>query len=367
MGLAARQQYQQPGEETSDGRTSDVRAIMRPAGTIAGLWTANLLRAAEAAGISKDSLAGVIAVDESRRNDPSYRIPEHRHLELWAHIMRQVDDPSMPIRYAQRMHVDDYDTLGLLCKTSPNLGVALERLSRFIHLWVDNQQCRLEVRDTAMLILSRPGPRSLGLRSANESGVAEVLKMMRDIVGQHIRPVRVYFSHPKPSSVAAHEEFFGCELQFGTAFDAIELEGHWMDAELKLGDAGLSSFLLKHLEHLEEQGIGAKDLTSRVRNSISNAFPGGPPRIEEVAQELGTSVRTLQRHLSGFGTSFQALVEEIRIELAARLVSDSSRSLGEIAFLLGFSEPSAFHRAFRRWNGETPQQYRVRVNSSSAA
>jgi AraC-like DNA-binding protein len=131
-----------------------------------------------------------------------------------------------------------------------------------------------------------------------------------------------------------------------------------VEEPLALADAGLSQFLLQHLERLAGTVVTEATFEERVIDAISRELPSGTPTSSRIALRLGTSQRSLQRQLGATGKSFQDLVAETRRTLAVRLLKESKHSLGEISFLLGFSEPSAFHRAFKRWTGQTPAEAR---------
>lgn len=131
-----------------------------------------------------------------------------------------------------------------------------------------------------------------------------------------------------------------------------------LDGKLALADDALSTFLVTQLDELANTQVLTQPLIEKVRRAISGLLPGGAPKLEAVAAELAMSKRTLQRQLSSADTNFAQLVDETRHLLAKELLAQRQRPVGEISFLLGFSEPSAFHRAFKRWTGTTPTRFR---------
>jgi AraC-like DNA-binding protein len=289
------------------------------------------------------------------------RIPESQHLRIWTTIMSNLESPGFPIRFARRMAIDDYEVLGLACKTVEQLGDAIDCLMRFLALWTDTYRCRLEAEgERSRLVFQRaasPAGSSVGARAANESGVAEIAKAMRDITGNPIESLRAHFRHPEPEDCSEHEEFFGERPEFGADIDGLSFDSSVLELGVLHADEGLSRYLSSQLESMMAKL--EPTLLERTRIAISDALPVGPPRIDQIAQRLAMSPRSLQRKLRDEGASFTNVIDEVRQELAESLLSEPSRSVAETCYLLGFSEPRAFHRAFKRWTGQTPRAWRM--------
>jgi AraC-like DNA-binding protein len=133
------------------------------------------------------------------------------------------------------------------------------------------------------------------------------------------------------------------------------LAGELLDRPVPTADPGLSRIVTAHAEQLLAALAPAADmLTARVRRQLAEGMANGPMTLTQVARRLHLSERSLQRRLEAEGTRFAQLVDEVRRELALRYIADERLALGEVAYLLGFAEPSPFHRAFKRWTGTTP-------------
>jgi AraC-like DNA-binding protein len=171
-------------------------------------------------------------------------------------------------------------------------------------------------------------------------------------------PLEVLVRHPAPRSVAAHEDWFGCQVRFGAELDALLLSLEALAQPNILGDEGISRYLIAHVDAELAEIADAPGLVAQARDAIAQALNEGAPRMADIARCLGLSERSFDRRLSEHGMSFQALAEETRRDLAEGLLRDDRHSLAEIAFLTGFSEQSAFTRAFKRWAGATPASYR---------
>ncbi len=323
---------------------------------ISALWTERLIEVAKGRGIDTAPLWNMSGLAPGSPADA--RVSDAVHLALWDEVIRQ-SDASFAITYARSMRLDDYEALGLACKTAEDLGAALERLARYLALWTNAVDFQFEQEgESARVVLRRAGATTPGYRAAMESSVAELASSIRSLAAAPIDMSTVSFAHPAPSDLAAHREHFQCKLRFNATEYSIALPPSSLKTRLRLADPGLSQFMLAHLEERAAAAAGDASLLADVGDAISRELPSGPPHVKRVAARLGLSPRTLQRRLRESETSFQTVVTETRQVLARQMLLGTTHSLPEIGFLLGFSEPSAFHRAFRRWFGVTPAAFR---------
>jgi AraC-like DNA-binding protein len=319
------------------------------------MWTASVIAAASREDADAESLSAISGVTLSdARQFADKRVSEALHLRTWEAAMKHLRDPGFPVRQGGTFSMDQYDVLGLACKTATSLGEALERVARFLHIWTNTVECR--VRDNGEVLrieLLREGERTLGMRTANEGAVAEVLNAVQRLLGQSVRAQLASFRHAAPSDVATHRALLG-PLCFDASFDGIDIDERY-DRPLVLSDPGLSRFLDAQLAARQREP--SPSFARRVGDAIGDALPNGRPSVAQIAGVLATSPRTLQRRLTSERTSFGDLVTQVRRDLARELLR-AGRPIAEVAFLVGYSEPSVFHRAFRGWFGETPGQYR---------
>ena len=326
-----------------------------PAATIHARWTRNIVALAAAEGADAQALWRAGALDPDCIGE---EVPERAHLLVWEAIMRALDSPGFPIRVASHRSVDEYALLGLACKTADTVREALGHLIRYAGVWRSQYHCELRERAGAADLIVAGPTGSLGRRCTNESAVAQILKAIRDVARSPVQPLRASFRHAAPRDTSEHERFFACAVHFGAAFDGLELSSQSLDGKLSLADDALSIFLVTQLDELAKTRVSTQPLIEKVRRAISGLLPAGAPKLEAVAAALAMSKRPLQRQLSSAETNFAQLVDEARHLLAKELLAQRQRPVGEISFLLGFSEPSAFHRAFKRWTGTTPTRFR---------
>lgn len=208
--------------------------------------------------------------------------------------------------------------------------------------------------------------RTLGVRAANEGALADFVAGIRQIHGADVLPLRVGFRHPAPRDIRAHQAFFRCPIEFEAPYDEFELPLSLYENPQQSVNPALSAFFVKHAEELLRQHDTEDTLRGRVRQEILAQLPNGELSLGLVARRLGMSERSLRRYLTEENTSFSDLVAEVRYERARVLLDSPRLSLAEIAYLLGFSNVSAFSRAFKAWSGKAPGQYRSGRGSAGA-
>ncbi len=269
------------------------------------------------------------------------------------------DATDFPLRVGASMQCDDYGAFGLAWKTAPTLRGSIERAERYARLLTSVAQYEIQDRPTASLfLLHRAGPRTLGMRLSNEATLASSVAIMREVAPAPVVPQEVHFQHRAPKSVEAHLAYFGCPVVFDAPNDGILLSADTLAQPNRLGDPAIAKFLRPHLDSELEAGERHTSFEQTLLRRISDRLSEGPPRTADLAREMGMSERTLHRRLSDGGTSFQILLEQARRQLAEGLLLQSDHPIAEIAFLTGFSEQSAFTRAFKRWVAQTPAAWR---------
>ncbi|MGD9571425.1 MAG: AraC family transcriptional regulator ligand-binding domain-containing protein [Thermoleophilia bacterium] len=268
------------------------------------------------------------------------------------------DDDALPFRYAAALRADDFAALGLAMKTARTVGESLQRLARYILVLTDTLEYEFvaDAQGRAFVLRGRPNGRR-GARLANECALAAVVSVMRQVAVAPTGPELVTFRHAAPATTSPHRAFFGCPVLFGTSADALRLGVDALATPARLADEGLSSFVLGHLDEMRDRQAG-RSVAARVHGAVVDALPDGPPPASQVARRLGMSARTLQRRLADDGDTFQALADRARRDAAEALLAGGDHSLAEVAFLTGFSDQSAFQRAFKRWTGSTPAAFR---------
>ncbi|MBI1397999.1 MAG: helix-turn-helix domain-containing protein [Betaproteobacteria bacterium] len=336
-------------------------------GQITSLFVHKVIRQVDGS-LDRRALLDLVGVDPDAAVDPAFMVADTAYYAFLEAIARS--DPraiDLPLRVGATMRCDDYGAFGLAWKSAVNLRSSYERAERYARALTSVST--YEVRDTdegVYMHLHREGERHLGLRLSNEATIASIVAISQEVCTARFQPRAVYFSHKSPRHTAAHEHHFGCPVHFGAGMDALLVSSELLQQPNRLGDPAISKFFDAHLKEALSSYDDGESVEHRARAHVSRALSQGVPRISDVAGGLGLSGRTLQRRLADRGYSFQTLVDESRRELAQRLLRETRYPLAEIAFLTGFSEQSAFNRAFRRWAGQTPKAFRLQAGSESA-
>jgi AraC-like DNA-binding protein len=318
-----------------------------------------LLTALQENGVDPAPLAAEVGIDPNVVEDPDARVPVEALHALWEAAQRRIPRADAALFGATRYAPGDYGLVGFVCMNSATLGEALGHAVRYLHLWTDDPGMTLDREGTLTVVYRTHFPDRLGLRLANEAALAEILQGARLTTGTEIKPVAVQFAHPAPDDVREHDAFFGVKVEFGRPTTAMRFTPEQLATPLPKADVQLGAFLSglanDALAKREPQDQSPLD---RVREIVAEELQSGVPELRTIARRLAVSERTLRRRLADQATTFRALLDDTRAELARSYIRDRRIPLTEVAFLLGFSEPSAFHRAFRRWTGSTPAEQR---------
>lgn len=329
-------------------------------GSITSLFVRKIVAAAGPR-VDQAALLRSIGLDPDGRADVAQMVSDQAYYDLLERIAAETDGAvDLPLKVGGAMRCDDYGALGLAFKTAPTLRASLARSERYARLLTS--VATYEIRpdgENAYFVLHRAGPRRLGLRLSNEATLASVTSMIRQVSPTPFAPLEVHFKHPAPERASAHGAYFGGALRFGSELDALLISGAALSRPNRLSDAGLSQFLVRRLDDELSALPDAPRLSEHVLREIAQSLSDGAPKADAIARRLGLSERTLQRRLREEGSSFHQLSEAARRDLAKTLLAEQSYALAEVAFLTGFSEQSAFTRAFKRWTAQTPAAYRA--------
>jgi AraC-like DNA-binding protein len=196
-------------------------------------------------------------------------------------------------------------------------------------------------------------------RHAIEFGFASLVFLVRRAIGRDVVPARVRFQHAEPPLLASHRRVFGEAVEFGAEADELVFSCETLELPVVTADPALSEVLLAHARTLIERLPEGESLALRVQRWVAVRLPESTPSVDDAALGLALTRRTLQRRLKEEGTSFEDLVDDLRRQLAERYLREQRLGVQETAFLLGYSDVSAFHRAFLRWTGLSPSRFRT--------
>jgi AraC-like DNA-binding protein len=318
-----------------------------------GLFIAH---AATATGVSAQELYRVTGFDPATHTNPDARIPLALETKLWNAAAELSNDADFGLHAAAMIRPGAFDVFDYAVRTAPDLGSALARMVRYNRLVHDLAAFNVvEQMDTICIEHQFNSADIRPCRHASEFTLASLFIIGRQMTGQSLTPLSITFPHAKPDQISEHLRIFGVTPVFGAQLSSLTLPRSVMAYPIPDADPGLSRIVMAHAEQLLASTISiTPDFTTTVRNYLAEHMAQGPKTLSEIAKQMHMSERSLQRRLESEGTRFAKLADEVRKELALRYIADRHLALGEVAYLLGFAEPSPFHRAFKRWTGMTP-------------
>lgn len=303
---------------------------------------------------------------------PDGRIP----VKEWStclHLILQEDSrPDLGLdigRYFQPEHMGLMGFLALSCR---NIGELMEQLNRHYHLMWQGFHVSLTWSQDDIFTISwatytPPSPDVLhAVRLAYETGIAGIAHFFRLLCGDAHSPCAVTLMGAPPQNIKHYEAFFRCPVAFSPHTSSMSFTRDTLALPINAKETVLRQ-LVERQAAAQMRTFDSKDtFVVTFRQALSRAINVGKPTIEYVAADLSISRITIQRRLKTYGTGFQEILDNTRFEMAQVYIENPRLSLADIALLLGFSEQSAFCRAFRRWSGESPQQFRQRLESRSS-
>ncbi len=290
--------------------------------------------------------------------DSERSIPTALYVELWRRAEQLTGDGVIGLHVGQVVRPGKYGILGYAMMACENLREALLRQKRYQDLVGKAGRSELMVEGERAELRWYSSMAALS-RQIGEEHVASWVAFARWMLGPDRNPVEILFEHSAPQTTGELETFFRCPLKFSQPYTAIAFPAALLAAPIKDNDPAVRKLLDSHAENLLLTRTGSPDDPVRdIRDSISRNLVKGVPAIETVAEHMKMHVRTLQRRLGDQHLTYKQVVDDVRCSLALQHIRDPKLSLLDIAFLLGFAEQSSFQRAFKRWTGKPPGQYR---------
>lgn len=336
--------------------------------TVAASSIVGLLAYARGRGIASDGVLASACVTAASLEGPEARVSHPANNAIWANLAAASGDADFGLHVAEQMTVDAFGVVGHLVSRSLTFGQALERVVAYSRILHDAGRVELERRAGALVVY--PGCRGLTHdfpRHVAEFSAASVLVLARMVTRTKLQATAVRFRHPAPSRTTEHARVFGVAPVFDQPETEVELSPAAYDLAIPAAEPGVLTYLDAYARDVLAKLPDDAGLVSAVERAIATAMSTGVPSIEVVASQLAVSPRTLQRRLDEAETSYQMLVDHVRRRYAERYLSDNRLSIAEVSFLVGFAEPSNFHRAFKRWTGETPAAFREHRRGPDAA
>lgn len=337
--------------------------------TIAAGYPKALLVYAVSRGADRQTLLQRSGLASPDLSEPDARIPLSHYVALFEAASALCDAPALALQFGEAVRMQDISIVGLICEVAETAAEVGRQLNRYARLVVDEG-------GPADMVRARPGPGGLWMEvvseaySANppliEAELARLVCNTRATFGsdpafQAMRfPIAAHFTHAEPAWRGEYERIFNAPLVFGSDRNALLLDPGFPQLRQPPTNGYAFGVLSERADALLRELEAATTVRARVERQLMPVLHTGDANVDPIAAHLGLSRRTLQRKLSAEGTSFEKVLDELRQKLAMHYLSGKKVSANETAYLVGFSEPAAFSRAFKRWTGASPGQYRAR-------
>jgi len=283
---------------------------------------------------------------------------------VWAKAVEATQQEQLGLQIGQSSNPHVVGLLGYLMESSPDIGQAFELLNRFNPLFGNMFSYFHEIREQSFCILYEPHPEWWALypetaRQAIETSMSRTLSIIHRFTGKRIWPKHVYFRYPAPADLSVYHRILNSQLHFEAAENRMDFDQSL--AHVPVASHNISLYqefrALAELKLAQIQSENSVGTAERVKGILLSGLDQQLPTIDQAAEQLQCSTRTLQRRLREEGTTFHSILENIRKELAIRFIKKKKNKLTDIASFLGYSDTRVFRRAFKRWTGLSPTAY----------
>jgi len=307
-----------------------------------------------------EGLPSLLLTRHKERNE-IIRGDKYIPLELLLEVYELADqhlETGFAVRQGIQLNSEDYGTLGLSWRTCWRAKDVFDRTARYMILVTDQGSIRIEESKGFTKTILLRGTDRRGLEMANEASFVMMAGIINEVTGKEIHPAYVSFKHTV-TDTKPFTDYFKCSVDFGQEENVLQYKNSDINIPTIKADKSIHQFLVDRMNE-EQKGIHAKtdQMIAEIHKHIEDSLPSGIPSIIQVAGNLNMSARTLKRRLAEKNLTFRVLVQKIQHEVSTDLLKNSTRTIGEIAFQTGFSEQSAFNRAFKRWTDQSPLDYR---------
>jgi AraC-like DNA-binding protein len=343
-----------------NSRLQQISMCPSAAGTLSRLACAR----AVSAGIDVAPLMVKAGVTRKQVEDQNVRLAAKGQIKFVELVADALDDDLLGFHLGCDYDLREIGLLYYVWNSSELLGDAFRSAERYSS--IVNEAVSLHVRshgNDIALTTVYVGINRLSDRQQIEFFVTSLVRICRELTNRRLRPSSVGFVHRRKGGAPALEKFLGCDVTFGAASDEVAFPGTVKQMPVVSVDPYLNKLLIKYCEEARSHRE-ASHLTFRVavENAIAPLLPHGRARADEIARQLGMSLRTLERRLGSEGLTFTGILSELRFDLAKRYLQEEGLAISKIAWLLGYQDVGGFTHAFKRWTGKAPREARAQEN-----
>ncbi len=331
-----------------------------PEPTVAASAARALTEFAASKGACRRGLAARSGIDPAELRDPDDRVPFGKYVALMRAGQELCGDPALALHFGESVDVSEISVACLAGAPSGVWGDGFARLNRFARLAVDiggaggGDRFVMERRGEGLWLLdTRENPNDF--HELTESAFARAAAMTRRVLGERRWWKAVHFTHAAPPYRAEYERVFRAPVVFGSDRNGVLTDAAWLGLTTPVLPPAVSEVLRARAEGLLEKLEGSKTTRGRVEGLLAPMLRAGGASAAAVAARMGLSRQTLFRRLKAEGVTFERVLDELRHGMALDYLCGRKATVSETAYVLGFSDPAAFSRAFKRWTGSSPR------------
>ena len=344
-------------ERKYHSRAGTPGAARNEKGTIAVPFVRAVAEAAQANGVAPEVLLTAAGIRPALLRINASRISPEQYSRLWRSYIEHLGDEFFG-QDARRMKPGSF---ALLCRSvvhCVDLERALDRAGRFFDVFLDEHGLQISrSEERARLTLVKRGAGNARL-FGHETLLVIAHGLACWLVGRRIPILAAAFAYPPPVHAAEYRDLFGPQLSFAAPETFLEFSSSFLDLPVVQTETSAKEFLRLAPANILLKYKSTQSLSTRIRRRLRQILPGDLPDLEQVAREMNAAPATLRRKLKAEGQTYQGIKDDLRRDLAITYLSETDLSIRDIALALGFLEPSAFHRAFRKWAQTSPGAYR---------
>lgn len=319
-------------------------------------------------GLSAGDIKHETGIDVSKLDSSLFRINAQQYRALINYTEEKAGISNLGLEVGQQIRVKNLGILGYVMASCRTFGEAARKYIEYNEISQNVAQLNMAIRDKEVRFYSRPFDDSHRMleRFIMSAFSVAFIKLFHELTNQHLKPNRVLYTWQEPADISDYRKLLKGDIRFGAEYDGVAYDCRYHDVPIRFPNAELlpvfESYARNSLKNLHAE----KSHTDQVIQVLSYRI-SQMPGIEETAKELNLSSRNLQLKLKVEGTTYNDIRHNVRSQFAREYLSTTSYPTAEIGYLLGFSEPSTFNRAFKQWTGMTPGEFRAAARNRSVS
>jgi AraC-like DNA-binding protein len=332
--------------------------------TVGAGFARGLLEFAVRKGADRQALMDKAGLNAEELADQDGRVPMAKYVALMRAGIALSGDPALALHFGEAINIARVSIIGQIGRASETMSEAFVQLNRFVRLVVETENSgdyrfqKIDRDGATWIVDTRLNANAFP--ELTESAFAQLICHTREFGHDSNKPMvkLVHVTHARPKHWQEYERVFAAPVEFGRDWNAMQVEPEWTEYRVAREDQYLGTILRGHAEGLLKELEASRTVRAQVEAILLPRLPAGETGVEDIAAKMGVSRQTLYRKLKDEGVTYEQALDRLRRRMALHCLNDRKLSVNETAYLVGFSDPAAFSRAFKRWTGSSPGKHR---------